>query len=87
MTAINDTDMSNADVVEAVNNGFTRMQEQLNGMQQQIGQVVERQDKAEAVEAQHHAENQREHAEISDDVDALAKQVTQTIAVTDEPTA
>lgn len=63
-------DISHADILEAVNNGFTRMQEQFNALQ--------------ATEARHHSENQQEHAEIHAEISVLSKKLNQTVAVTDE---
>lgn len=76
MTAINDSDISNAELLEAVNNGFTAMQEQFNGLQQQVTELQE-------TEAKHHAENQQDHEEMRGEIAALSKQLDQTIKVTD----
>lgn len=76
MTAINDNDISNAEVLEAVNNGFTSMEERMSRIEQ-------RQEQAEKTESRHHIENQQEHTGIREELAALSKKVDQTVVVTD----
>lgn len=64
------------DVLEAVNNGFTAMQNQLNRVE-----VTEAKHHLE--NQQHHEENQRDHAEMIDRIESVEKQLVQTIKVTD----